>query len=205
MRALPGRRSTAPTADPSPWLRPGLGGGTRRPGSRRHVLLLATLLLLGGCTPVDQSPETALSLRAQRLCRERQAELPPQTTPREARLAYAQCLRTVDQPVLQSPDPPAERSAPSPAAGPTAAERYLYCRLHSEEIEAAAATYNRAHWMLLNERSNPESAAYRQAEAEHARALAALEKAIPPPLRAGRNLIPDAMRQFQSCERSSFE
>jgi len=173
--------------------------------SRRPARLLATLLLLGGCTPVDQSPETALSLRAQRLCRERQAELPPQTTPREARLAYAHCLRTVDQPLPQSPAPLAAPSAPSPATAPTAAERYLYCRIHSEAIEAAAAAYNRADLTLLNERSDPESAAYRQAEAEHGRALAALEEAIPIPMRAGRDLVPDAMRQFQSCERSSFE
>lgn len=160
---------------------------------------------MGGCTPVGRSPETALSLRAQRLCRERQAELPPQTTPREARLAYAHCLRTVDQPVPPSRDPPAAATIPREAAGPSGAERYLYCRLHSEDIEAAAAAYNRAYWTLLNERGNPESAAYRQAEAEHARALAALEEAIPIRMRGGRDLVPDAMRQFQSCERSSFE
>ena len=176
-------------------------------GLAPSALALVGVLWLMGCGG-PQTPMVSLSLKAQRICQEQQAELPPQTTPKEARLAYAACLDTVGQeraspPIEAAPSPTPD--SPSDPAGASAAERYLFCRLHSEDVQAAAVAYNKAHWALLNLRSNPNTDEFRSAEADLARALEGLEAAIPIRMRGGLDLIPDAMRQFQSCDRSSFE
>lgn len=176
--------------------------------------MLLAALLLAACAGPQRDPSVALSLRAQRLCRERMAELPPGTNARQARLSYARCLRSLDleAPAAQGAPAPGE-AAQAPSAAPGAAEglsvsaeeRYLHCRLHSEEIAAAAAAYNQARWALLNSGGEAGSPERQQAEAELDRALQELGRAIPERLRAGRDLVPDALRQYQSCERSNFE
>jgi hypothetical protein len=110
----------------------------------------------------------------------------------------------------QIPVPKAQAFPCSPLASskPTeasAAERHLFCRLHSEDVQPAAVAYNKAPWARLNLRSDPNTDAFRSAEAELARALEGLEVAIPIRMRSGLDLVPDALRQFQSCDRSRFE
>ena len=177
------------------------------PSVAPSALALMGMLWLTGCGG-PKSPMISLTLKAQRICQEQQAELPPRTPPKEARLAYAACLDTVGQ---ETKAPPME-ATPSPTpvpssdpAGASAAERYLFCRLHSEDVQAASVAYNKAHWALLNLRSDPNTDEFRSAEAKLARAVEGLEAAIPIRMRGGLDLVPDAMRQFQSCDRSSFE
>lgn len=184
-----------------------------RPSPRRQAALGALLLaiLLGGCGGPRRDPSLALSLRAQRLCRERMAELPPGSSPRQAGLSFARCLRSVDQ---QPPTPPAtpapsgdavSRTPAAGEAGVSAEERYLHCRMHSEAIAAAAAAYDRARWTLLNSTADPDSPQRQQAQADVDRALEALGREIPPEMRGGQDLVPDALHQFLGCERSRFE
>lgn len=181
------------------------------PFPRRQATLGVLLLawLLGACGSPRRDPSLALSLKAQRLCRERMAELPPGSSPRQARLSYARCLRSLDlEPPATAAAPSGETATSAPAAGEpgvSAEERYLHCRMHSEAIAAAAATYNRARWTLLNSTDEPGSPQRQQAQAALDRALEELGRAIPERLRAGQDLVPDALRQFQSCERSNFE
>ena len=172
--------------------------------------MLFVALLLGACTSPRRDVVSPTSLRAQRVCRERMVELPPGTEARQARLAYSICLRNVDReaaPAAPATPPAAETTAPPQPAEATASaeERYLHCRLHSEAITAAAAAYNRTRWALLNSPQDPASPERQQAEADLNRALDDLGQAIPPRMRAGQDLVPDAMRQFLGCDRSRFE
>jgi hypothetical protein len=185
------------------------------PGSRGAMCALLLLALaLSGCRGAsERNRGQALSLRAQRICRERMAELPARSTERQSRLAYARCLRSPSHAVPsvadgaqgsgQSAAP--EASTPPPPLPASAEERYLFCRLNSEAITAAITAYDQARWALLNSVAVPGSPERSEAEAALNKATEALGEAIPVRMRAGRELLPDAVRQFSDCERSRFQ
>ncbi|MFM7268435.1 MAG: hypothetical protein ACKOZT_07595 [Cyanobium sp.] len=177
------------------------------------LLILALVLPLGSCRGAsERNPGEALSLRTQRICRERMAELPARSTQRQSRLAYGRCLRSPStalpsvagaaQGSGESAAP--EASTPPPPLPASAEERYLFCRLNSEAINAAITTYHQARFALLNSGAAPGSPERSQAEEALQEATEALEEAIPPRMRAGQALLPDAVQQFSSCERSRF-
>ena len=176
------------------------------------LLSAAASGLLAGCVSIPSSARRGLpaSLQAERTCRRIMADLPAGITVKEARKAYGHCLR-----VMNEDDPlGADSSVAFPGRGPEVVtppvamvppvpapvqERYVYCRTHSEAIKAAADRYNRSLMAFGSSQGEPRSEAYARAQQELAEALQALAEAIPEKFRVGRNLLPDALREFQSC------
>lgn len=167
-------------------------------------LLLVLLLLAGACgTDAPQAPP-AVSDRGERICRERQADLPPGTTALRARGVYAACLRTIDRELALSttlsPD------TPPPVVQASAEQRYLHCRLHSEEIAKAYHAYT----LATSLRAQADSAypdddpRYQAARQAHQQAVAAVERLIPPAMRGSEPLFPDALNRFRRCQLESF-
>lgn len=65
---------------------------------RTALASAALLLLLAACGgPQRGDPAGSLSLQAQRLCRERMAELPAGLDRRQSRQAYARCLHRFER------------------------------------------------------------------------------------------------------------
>ena len=100
-------------------------------------------MLLAGCHSAPESdPGVALSLKAQRICRERLAELPPASTPRQTRQAYARCLRSLgEKPAAIRPagtgTGPGGSSAPDVAAS-ASAPRYTCYTTFAGDTEIGA-------------------------------------------------------------------
>ena len=167
--------------------------------------LLPLLLLAGGCgTAADRAPQ-AVSDRGERLCRERQADLPPGTTALRARGEYAACLRTIDR-ERAGGSAATSTDAPLPAGLASAEQRYLHCRLRSEEIARAYDAYRRAtdEWAHADSVYPDDDPRYQAARQAHQRAVAEVERLIPPVLRGNEPLFPDALNRFRRCEREAF-
>ena len=188
----------------------------RAPVLSSLMLMAAVSWLLTGCGPTSEAQRRGLpaSLRVERTCRRILADLPAGISVQEARKAYGRCLR-----VMNEEDPrSAASSLPSPGSGPAAVpppaaivpqvaatvqERYVYCRMHSEAIRAAADRYNRSLMGFGSTQAEPGSEASARAQQERADALQGLAEAIPERFRMGRNLVPDALKEFQHCRFSS--
>ena len=149
----------------------------------------------------DRAPANG-PLFNQRDCRELQADLPPTTSILEARQAFSRCLRTRRQASPTTASAPAVAPTPPPGASP--AERYQHCRLVSSQLERADRAYNSAaaRWSALA--SQPSDPGHRDAQRQFSRSVAELERLIPPEMRAGQPLIPDAVVQFRRCDPTSF-
>lgn len=168
-------------------------------------ILLPVLLLAGGCgTTAERAPQ-AVSDRGERICRARQTDLPPDTSVLQARGVYATCLRTIDRELanraaVTSPD------AAVPAVLASAERRYLHCRLRSEEIARAYDAYSRAtsQWAYADSVYPDDDPRYQAARQAHQRAVAEVERLIPPHLRGNEPLFPDALNRFRRCEREAF-
>lgn len=163
------------------------------------MVALPMLLFLPACGS-GRAPST--SDRGQRLCRQRQADLPPFSTPAAARQAYRECLRSIDAELAARGTPMA--SLPQAPASASAQDRYRHCRLVSSEVEAAYAVYSSAasRWLALADK--PDDPDYDTARTAHEEAVAELERLIPPTMRGGVPLIPDAVAQFRRCDRANF-
>lgn len=179
----------------------GLGAGARAGG-----LALAVLLGLGlsACSPRAPQGLAAVSEQGQRLCRERLADQSPNTTAIESRQAYIACLRTIER--ERQALPPAAAPVPAPAPPASAEERYLFCRFHSEAIAAVYDAYTRAsgRWAAADSAYANDDPRYLEARQDHAEAVAAAERLIPPAMRGGLPLLPDALTQLRRCDRQSF-
>lgn len=157
--------------------------------------------------------DLASRVRAERLCRKIVVDSPSELSPAAMRQSYGHCLRTLrdDPDARSSPSAPAPPSssaiqptpgAPPVASEPTAQERYLFCQLHREEIAAASRQYNQAVEAFGRVQSSDSgSEEYRKAASRLTEALQNLQGAIPLRFRQGRNLMPDVLREFQSCQR----
>ena len=168
-------------------------------------LLLALLLPAGGCGSDAAKAPAVVSGRGERVCRERQADLPPGTTAMRARGVFVDCLHTIDRELAlparaSSPD----TDEPVPLASPE--QRYVHCRLHSEEIAAAYEAYTRSTslWAYADSAFPDDDPRYQAARQAHRKAVAEVERLIPPAMRGSEPLFPDALNRFRRCERETF-
>lgn len=171
----------------------------------RRCLLAVLLLLAGGCGPAAERAPQAVSDHGVRLCRERQADLPPGTSALQARGVYAACLHTIDR-ELASGSAAISADTPPPAGLASAEQRYLHCRLRREEIARAYDAYTRAasEWTHADSVYPDDDPRHRAARLAHQQAVAEVERLIPPVLRGSEPLLPDALNRFRRCEREAF-
>ena len=100
----------------------------------------------------------------------------------------------------------AQRAATiSPAGAPSpqsAQQRFLYCRLHQSEIQAAESERQRRQsiWAVVSRQEAPGSISYNEARATYEDSINTLERLIPEAMRDGQPLIPDSIRRFMSCD-----
>lgn len=130
---------------------------------------------------------------------------------------YRQCLKSIDQELSQraSADQQrqrrldqAERRAQQQAQEqiPSPEARYSHCRLVQDRVIAAEAERIEALSLALlaNRKFGPESSEAATAQARLESAIATLEELIPTPMRAGKDLLPDAVATFQRCRAADF-
>lgn len=175
-----------------------------RPPAPRPALLLPflllPLLLLAGC----RRPTVEVSESQRAACR---GEAESAATPEEALRRNADCLaaalRDHDKPPAPSAQPPVVAAPPAPAP----IDRYRYCRVHQEDVQAASARLTNAAkpWMVAQKRHAPGSEEYRDAQQAYDAAVAELERLLPPEIRNGMDLLPTAAEAYSRCDRQVIE
>ncbi|MCP9935020.1 hypothetical protein KBZ08_13985 [Cyanobium sp. Candia 9D4] len=174
-----------------------------RPPAPRPVpllILLLPLLLLPGCG----RPAREVSERQRAACR---GEAESAATPEEALRRNADCLAAAlrEPPTSPAPVRPAPVATAPPAPAPI--DRYRYCRVHQEEVQAASARLTNAAkpWMVAQKHSDHGSEAYRDAQQGYDAAVAELERLLPPEIRNGMDLLPTATEAYSRCDRQVLE
>ncbi len=171
---------------------------------RRAVAAAFLALPLLGCQPSpprvsDQGREVCLQEAAAR-----------SGTASAAGRRFSECMKTIDSRLEQEKAQSlrqSQASSPAPAAtdaSPTS--RYFHCISNRTAIRAANDRVSAAlgPWMAASRSRTPDDPIYQQARARYEQAYAALEKEIPPSMRGGLPLIPDAARIFRRCDRTDF-
>ncbi len=171
---------------------------------RPHPVLLLLPLLLISC----QRPAVEVSDEQRSACR-RAAESAP--SPEQALQRNAACLAALrdgrkDSPAVPSP-PVVVAAPPAPAPAPTPIDRYRYCRVHQDDVQAASARLTNAAkpWMVAQKRHTPASKEYRAAQEAYDAAVAELERLLPPEIRNGMDLLPTAAEAYSRCDRHVLE
>ena len=97
--------------------------------------------------------------------------------------------------------------AAAPPAAPAPIDRYRYCRVHQEDVQAAAARLTNAAkpWMVAQKQYAPGSEEYRAAQQAYDAAVAELERLLPPEIRNGMDLLPNAAQAYSRCDRQVLE
>lgn len=173
---------------------------------RVAALALLLLLPLQACEPA----RPPVSEQGRQVCL-REAVSQTGTVSAAARL-FQQCLATIDQ-RLQSQKSAQlreerERAAatPPPPEQVTPAARYFFCLANRDAIREAndRLTFAIGSWMAASATRTPEDAVYQETRARYEETYAAFEKAIPPEMRGGLPLLPDAADAFRNCRREDF-
>ncbi len=165
---------------------------------RPHPVLLLLPLLLISC----QRPAVEVSDEQRSACR-REAESAP--SPEQALQRNAACLAAIRE---GPKDPPAVAAAPpAPAPTPAPIDRYRYCRVHQDDVQAASARLSNAAkpWMVAQKHHTPASKEYRAAQEAYDAAVAELERLLPPEIRNGMDLLPTAAEAYSRCDRHVLE
>ncbi len=169
------------------------------------VLLVPVLVipaLLVGC----RREPIVVSETQRAVCRQ-DAEAAP--TPEEGLQRQARCIAAAIEAARKAP-PQAQAPPAVPAAPPAQApgfNRYLYCRVHQDDVIEAAARYTSVSkpWLLASKRLSPSSEEYLTAQRNYNAALAELEELLPPQVRNGMDLLPTAVNVFSRCDREELE
>jgi hypothetical protein len=168
-------------------------------------ILVCLALALAGCGSNQRRPLPQASEAGRRACVEEvQANNPAQGR----QLAMRRCLASIDQRLReqQRRRQEAQRAGTiSPAGAPSpqsARQRFLHCRLHQSEIQAAESERQRRQsiWAVVSRQEAPGSISYNEARAAYEDSLNTLERLIPEAMRDGQPLIPDSIRRFMSCD-----
>ena len=175
-----------------------------RPPAPRPALLLPFLLLPLLLLPGCRRPTVEVSESQRAACR---GEAESAATPEEALRRNADCLaaalRDHDKPAPAPSGPPVVAAPPAPAP----IDRYRYCRVHQEDVQAASARLTNAAkpWMVAQRHQAPGSEAYREAQQAYDAAVAELERLLPPEIRNGMDLLPTAVEAYSRCDRQVLE
>lgn len=176
--------------------------------------LLACALLLGACG----SPERRrLSAEGKKLCLERVAQVEPGTPLEDKRALYRGCLKTIEAERAQGAaagsretledqqrQEAANRSAQ--AGWASDGDRLLHCRLYQQPIVAAERErlLALAPVMTLSRQYGVNSPQAEEANALYQQRITELERLIPPAMRKGEPLLPNAVQTFVRCDPSDF-
>ena len=175
-----------------------------RPPALRPVLLLPFLLLPLLLLPGCRRPTVEVSESQRAACR---GEAESAATPEEALRRNADCLAAAlrEPPTSPAPVRPALVATAPPAPAPI--DRYRYCRVHQEDVQAASARLTNAAkpWMVAQKNHAPGSEVYRDAQQAYDAAVAELERLLPPEIRNGMDLLPTAAEAYSRCDRQVLE
>lgn len=177
----------------------------------RRIHLPLLVMIAGftiGCTTTEPrfSPASDAGRRA---CIE---EVQANYAPRGRVQAMQQCMTTIDGRLEDLRQLAAEKDTgadtnPVPSTTPSSAEdRYLYCRLHQGDVQAAERERQKRQSILItaSKHGRLDNDAYIQAEKDYNLSVARLEALIPPPMRNGLPLIPEAITLYSSCNPDHF-
>ena len=162
--------------------------------------MLLLPLLLVGC----QRTAVVVSDQQRAACRN---EAESAASPELALKRNADCLAAALKGQTTAPataSPPVVVAAPPPAV---AIDRYRYCRVHQEDVQAASARLTNAAkpWMVAAKRYAPESEEFRAAQQAYDAAVAELERLLQPEIRNGMDLLPTAAAAYSRCDRQVIE
>jgi len=176
--------------------------------------LLACALLLGACG----SPERRrLSAEGKKLCLERVAQVEPGTPLEAKRTLYRGCLKTIEaeraqgaaagtRETLQAQQRQAAAIRSAEAGWASDGDRLIHCRLYQQPIIAAERERLQAlaPVMTLSRQYGVNSPQAQEANALYQQRVAELERLIPPAMRKGEPLLPNAVQRFVRCDPSDF-
>ena len=167
-----------------------------------HSLLSASLLL-GLLLQACGSPPVVVSEQQRAACR---FVAEQGATSQEAIRLNAACLKRAIEAkqggsLTPSSEAPSSPSQPSPPDAGTLINRYAYCVLHKDKVIAASSDLTSASklWLVAPSRYAPDSYDFREAKRNYVLALARLERLLPPDVRQGMDLIPQAVQAFSRC------
>jgi len=176
--------------------------------------LLGCALLLSACRSAARRPLTA---EGKKLCLERVAQAEPGTPLETKRTLYRSCLKTIEAKrsqdaaagALETQQAQQRQDATSRAAEADWAsdgERLVHCRLYRETVIAAERERIRAlaPVMAISRQYGVNSPQAQEANGLYQERVAELERLIPPPMRQGKPLLPDAVQAFMRCDPSEF-
>lgn len=174
-------------------------------------LLLSLLVLNSGC---HSEPRISVSAAGMRQCRERQADLPIDSTPEQQRENYHICLKGIDAQLaaqteeaqaqeqqrlqdINSAETAESRSWASPS------DRLTHCLLVQEQVIRGEQARQQAIGpvMELSKRYGVSSPQAQQANAVYQEAVAELGRLIPAEMRHGDALLPTSVNLFMRCDR----
>ncbi len=176
--------------------------------------LLACALLLGACGSPERRPLTAAG---KKLCLERVAQVEPGTPLETKRTLYRDCLKSIEaergqdaaagaRETLNAQQRQDAASRAAQAGWASDADRLVHCRLYQQPIIAAERERLRAlaPVMAISRQYGVSSPQAQQANAAYQQPVAELERLIPPAMRKGQPLLPDAVQTFMRCDPADF-
>jgi len=188
------------------------------PERHRHPIglgaSLACAALLAACGSPGRRP---LSAEGKQLCLERVAQLEPGTPLEDKRALYRACLKTIeaeraqgaaagDRDTQQAQQRQAADARAAQAGWASDADRLVHCRLYQQPIIAAERERLRAlaPVMAISRQYGVNSPQAQEANAVYQQRVAELERLIPPAMRQGQPLLPDAVQAFMRCDAADF-
>lgn len=185
-----------------------------RQNRSRLGTLLACALLLGACASAERRP---LSAEGKKLCLERVAQAEPGTPLDAKRTLYRACLKTIEaeraqtaaagaRDILQAQQGQAAATRAEQAGWATNSDRLVHCRLYQQPIIAAERERLRAlaPVMAISRQYGVNSPQAQEANAAYQQRVGELERLIPPAMRQGKPLLPDAVQAFMRCNAADF-
>lgn len=121
--------------------------------------------------------------------------------------AYQKCLAQGGPTIVPRQDPPAPTPTLLTKPSLTGADRYMYCKVHQDRVIAASQQLVAVQgpWVRAMKVGDPNSIEFLDAKRNLESAQAELEKILPPEIRHGQAMVPDAIKTFSTCNPEDFE